>query len=130
MSKSIDSKGVRDNVDPVVDWLQWERYVPSQVAAPFIVYNVRAFDAGRGEDVGITYSLLEEGDYEYFNIDSNTGVISLSKLEPLDKKVYQIRIWIRDEIGNWAIQSGKVIVADTGSDAKPPKEPITQDHKI
>lgn len=118
MSKSIDSKGVRDNVDPVVDWLQWERYVPSQVAAPFIVYNVRAFDAGRGEDVGITYSLLEEGDYEYFNIDSNTGGITLAKSEPLDQRVYKIRIWVRDEIGNWAIQSGKVIVAEEDTDKK------------
>ncbi|WP_221899827.1 hypothetical protein [Bathymodiolus platifrons methanotrophic gill symbiont] len=36
VSKSIDSKGVRDNVDPVVDWLQWKRYVPSQVAAPLL----------------------------------------------------------------------------------------------
>ena len=97
---------------PVVDWLQWERYIHRPSTTPFIVYNVRAFDSGRDEDVGIRYSLLEEGDYEYFNIDSNTGVVSLSKLAPPDKSVYRISIWIRDEIGNWTIQSGKVIIAE------------------
>ena len=70
------------------------------------------------EPVGITYSLLEEGDYEYFNIDSNTGGITLAKSEPLDQRVYKIRIWVRDEIGNWAIQSGKVIVAEEDTDKK------------
>lgn len=128
--KSIVSKGVRDNHAPVLDWLQWERHVPSRASAPFHIYDVGAFDAGRGEDVGITYSLLEEGDYEYFNIDSNTGGITLAKSEPLDQRVYKIRIWVRDEIGNWAIQSGKVIVAEEDTDKPPPKEPITQDHKI
>lgn len=112
----LDLGGGGDEADIVVDTVapEFENGDSDQVnvgIGQHYVADITATDNDGSHDVGVQYRLAETGDYELFDINSNTGELTL-RVAATAVVEYQLTVIATDEAGNQAEQSLTVNVVD------------------
>ncbi|XP_078025759.1 uncharacterized protein LOC144463860 [Epinephelus lanceolatus] len=118
MQISITVLDVNDN-PPVCSKPEYKASVTENAPAGTVITTVRATDIDKGNNGVVTYTISKSGAAALFEIDSHTGVLTLSGNVDYEKRrLYELDVQVSDQGG--LSDACKVIVDVTDTNDNPP----------